>query len=132
MKRVRATIGVVFAAAIVVGGSGWPEGSAADDACKDAVTQGQINECMAASLRKSEAALAQKYEKLKAAMPPESRQAFEDAREAWLRYRKLECSANASVYEGGSMAPGQYYGCEAWLTDERIREIDRMLNELAH
>lgn len=128
----RLGIGIACGAAIFFGGAVIPERSAAEDACKDAVTQAQINQCMAASLKKSEAALAKKDEKLKAALPPESLLGFEKAREAWLQYRKLECSANASVYEGGSMAPGQFYGCEWWLTDERIREVDRMLNELAH
>ena len=101
------------------------------DPCADAKTQREINRCMREQRDKAEAELGRRLGKLKKTLPDLAAQ-FERAQEAWRRYRELECAANGAYYDGGSMQPGQVFGCQAWLTEERVREIGRMLDEQAH
>ena len=46
---------------------------------------------------------------------------------AWVVYRNAECSAQASLYRGGSIYPLIYLTCEEALTDARTTQLQRDL-----
>jgi len=109
-------------------------GSARDpsDACPDATTQAELDTCIFKGRSKALDDLDHRYDELKKRLPAGLVGRFDKAKDAWREYRILECEANGSVYEGGSIQSAQTYGCEWWLTKQRIEEVDRMLDELDH
>jgi uncharacterized protein YecT (DUF1311 family) len=103
------------------------EGSTAGDGlCEDAVTQREINICMAAERDKADAKLARIYEEVGAELSDKERDDLEKAQQAWLQYRKLNCAAEAALYEGGTIKPAILLGCEAKLAEERVGELRRI------
>jgi uncharacterized protein YecT (DUF1311 family) len=87
---------------------------------KSAQTQVAINQCNLAAFRKAQG-------RLSAVLKSEHKlfsSRYVDASEnAWLVYRSKECSLQSSPYSGGSIYPSDYHACEAYLTDLRIDQI---------
>ena len=48
---------------------------------------------------------------------------------AWIKFRDAECTVAAGRFEGGSMAPMVYAGCVDRLTQQRIQDLKRYLEE---
>lgn len=53
---------------------------------------------------------------------------METAQEAWLKFRELQAQAISKVYEGGSIQPLVYYNCMINITNQRIRELEKIAN----
>ncbi len=60
---------------------------------------------------------------LRADLSPGSRAKLRAAERLWLRYRKTNCDAEASIYEGGTIQPLIELRCMARLTRERAAEL---------
>jgi uncharacterized protein YecT (DUF1311 family) len=56
-------------------------------------------------------------------LEPRSRAKFRAAERLWLRYRKSNCDAEASVHEGGTIQPLIRLRCMARLTPGRAAEL---------
>lgn len=100
-----------------------------EDACADALTTTEMQSCMAKELAAHDAALAERIDALNGRLSKEEQARFEKSQTAWLRYRQLECDANGLLYAGGALQPVQVLGCKAFLTEERTREVLRILRE---
>jgi uncharacterized protein YecT (DUF1311 family) len=97
-------------------------GQSAIDPC----TEGTSPQQMACAERELKAAAdqlkrarAELYEDLE----PRSRVKFRAAERLWLNYRKSNCAAEASVYEGGTIQPLIELRCMARVTRERAAEL---------
>ena len=52
------------------------------------------------------------------------RVAFIQGERAWLRYRRRSCSAEASIYRGGSAEPVAFLSCEKRRNARHIADLD--------
>jgi hypothetical protein len=59
-----------------------------------------------------------------------SRSSFVRGEEAWLRYRRSSCSAQASAYARGSAEPIAYARCEVTRNTTHLRELAEMQSAL--
>jgi len=59
-----------------------------------------------------------------------ARERFVEGQQAWLAYRHAECSGEADVNEGGSLAVVDFGVCEERINDQRTSELRRLLGEL--
>lgn len=59
------------------------------------------------------------------------RAAFLAASAAWVRYRDASCSAQASIYHGGSVEPVAYANCLVSLDGSHVNELKTMLTALS-
>jgi len=63
-------------------------------------------------------------------LEPRSRAKLKAAERLWLGYRRSNCDAEASVYEGGTIQPLVHLRCMTRLTRERSAELRAQLQTL--
>jgi uncharacterized protein YecT (DUF1311 family) len=93
---------------------------------KLAQTQPAMNGCAALWLKSADARLTVA---LHAAQKRFGSSVVHASQSAWVTYRNAECSAEASIYRGGSIYPLIYLTCEEALTDARTTQL---ASDLAH
>ena len=97
-------------------------GQSAVDPCTEGTSPQQLacaeREFKAAS-EQFKRARAELYEDLE----PRSRAKLRAAERLWLKYRKSNCEAEASIYEGGTIQPLIQLLCMARVTRERAAEL---------
>jgi uncharacterized protein YecT (DUF1311 family) len=97
--------------------------------CSQAQTQIDIDTCTAASAKRSDAELNATYARVRAGLKelgidPDL---LVPVQLAWISARDATCTFEASLYEGGSIAPSIYSGCLDAMTLERTRRLQTML-----
>lgn len=97
----------------------WPSIAAAD--CDG--TQAEMNRCADQQYRKQDQRLNAVYKKLD--KTPE----LVRAQRAWIAFRDAECEWAVAEYEGGSIVPMAYSYCLAGMTEERVKTLERVLND---
>lgn len=97
-----------------------------DSKCRSAQTQAEKTACAAARSRRADATLARSEAKLEKISSPDQARAFDQARDAWLEFRKLHCEAVASLREGAAR-PQAASECSAALSEDRARELDGII-----
>ena len=63
-------------------------------------------------------------------LEPRSRVKLRAAERLWLQYRKTNCDAEASIYEGGTIQPLIHLRCMTRLTRERAAELREQVRTL--
>src|SRR5256885_425862 len=92
--------------------------------CNHGHTQLALNQCADDEFKAADHRLTGTYDRLLLAVSDSSRQALlRTAHEAWIVFREKQCRFEASVYEGGSMQPMQYFACMAVITREQNRHL---------
>jgi uncharacterized protein YecT (DUF1311 family) len=98
-------------------------------ACASAQTQTAMNACAMQEYQKSDAALNQVYDQLKAKLTDPKQQALLAAAErAWIAYRDGECGFETSGATGGSIYPMVQAMCLNNITLVHTAELTRQLN----
>ena len=92
-----------------------------DSLCQSARTPAEQRECGSKRARRAEAELARREAQLEKIATPDQVRALDQARDAWLEYRRLQCEAVASLQASSA--------CATVLTDERARELERILDQ---
>ena len=113
MRRVLGVAGVIMA---VAGGSAVAQ------------SQMELNAQAASDLQKSDAQLNAVYNKLRAKISDAGKQKLQAAQQSWLRFRDQECEFETMGTIGGSIHSMMVAGCLTRLTDQRIKDLDRLLN----
>lgn len=54
---------------------------------------------------------------------PATKKALVDAQRKWVAFREADCKAQASVYQGGTIAPSVYMECMIAHADARTRAL---------
>jgi uncharacterized protein YecT (DUF1311 family) len=99
-------------------------GQAEEDPCDpEAQRSPQLMACAERKFREATAELKRARDGFYADLEPRSRVKFRAAERLWLRYRKSNCDAEASVYEGGTIQPLIELRCMARVTRERAAEL---------
>ncbi len=111
----------------------------ADEAlnCKDPQDQSSMTQCAAQDFEKADKALNQIWPKLKADAQgndegtgkTEYVDALLASQRAWLVFRDAECAWQAMEMHGGSGEPMLLYGCQARLTQQRIKQLQTGASE---
>ena len=99
--------------------------------CENPVTQSDMTQCAALDFSKADKELNKVWPKYKttaeAADKDTGKHEYANAllasQRAWLAYREAQCIWQGFDMHGGSGEPMLYYGCQARLTTERIKEL---------
>lgn len=91
--------------------------------CSKAMTQADIDECMAAPARAADAQLNADYRAVMARLSPGSRNRLQAAQRSWLQFRDAECAFRSMGQDGGSVAPATVASCVADLTKRRAADL---------
>lgn len=95
-----------------------------EDPCHpDAQRSPQLMACAERGFKEAAAELKRVRDDFYADLSPRSRVKFRAAERLWLGYRKSNCDAEASVYEGGTIQPLIELRCMARVTRERAAEL---------
>ncbi len=96
----------------------------AEDPCApEAQRSPQLMACAERHLKEAEAELRDARRKLSADLSAQTRLKMRRAERAWLGYRKSNCEAEASIYEGGTIQPLMQTRCLARVTRARAEEL---------
>ena len=99
-------------------------GQTGEDPCApEAQRSPQLMACAERKFREAAAELKRVRDKLYSDLEPRTRVKFRAAERLWLQYRKSNCEAEASIYEGGTIQPLIQLRCTARLTLERADEL---------
>ena len=113
---------VFFGCFLFLGQSAFGQASV-PDACKDAKTQLEMNVCLAGAYGDADRDLNAFYAAVKSKLHAAAVAKLQEVQRAWIRYRDLNCDAEAGLYKGGSIQPAVRSGCLERVTRERIAEL---------
>jgi uncharacterized protein YecT (DUF1311 family) len=102
-----------------------------EDPCDpEAQRSTQLMACAERKFKEATAGLKRVRDELYADLEPRSRVKFRAAERLWLNYRKSNCDAEASIYEGGTIQPLIQLRCMTRVTLERAGELKAQIQEL--
>lgn len=101
-----------------------------DPCAPEAQRSQQLTACAARELRAAAAELKRVRDELSADLEPRSRVKLRASERLWLQYRKTNCDAEASIYEGGTIQPLIELRCMARLTRGRAAELRAQIQTL--
>ena len=97
-----------------------------------AQTQAEMNAQARADFQRVDADLNKTYQSVLAKLPTvESKQKLREAQRAWVASRDAEAAHAAKEADGGSMAPTLRYETMTHITQERIKELNNMVDHAA-
>ena len=108
-------------------GANWAAQPSKRQYCSTAHSQLELNRCWADEAGKADERLAAALKKALEQSPAHAD--AERAEEKWIEYREAQCTAVASLYQGGSMESMQRSSCLVRLTDQRIEELRKLVPE---
>lgn len=122
--RVKKLLTAVAAAVLLAPLAPASRGQIAEDPCDpEAQRSPQLMACAERRFREAAAELKSVRGALYSDLSPRSRAKLRAAERLWLGYRKSNCDAEASIYEGGTIQPLIQLRCMARLTRERAAEL---------
>lgn len=106
-------------------------GQDVEDPCApEAQRSPQLMACAERKFKEATAGLKRVRDELYADLEPRSRVKFRATERLWLSYRKSNCDAEASIYEGGTIQPLIQLRCMARVTLERAEELKAQIQTL--
>src|SRR5919108_3154933 len=94
--------------------------------CENAQTQLEMNQCAGTKRVAAEKRLNEVYSQYRRRLALAQKKKLTDAQEAWLAFRASWCTFVASGVEGGSVQPLVVSGCLRELTEERIKQLEKV------
>ena len=96
----------------------------AADACNNAYTQVDLNECTAVNLRNEDQQLNRSYNTLRRFLDAGEKEQLKQVQLAWINFRDKSCKFSARNLEGGSAYRMEHNGCLTNYTKQRRLEFD--------
>lgn len=97
--------------------------------CKSPQTTQEQNVCSNQEFQAADRKLNQVYQQLQAKLNSKQKQRLTVAQRSWLKFRDESCDYEAGQFEGGTLAAPTYGYCRARVTQERIKELQRYLEQ---
>lgn len=97
--------------------------------CKSPQTTLDQSLCSSQEFQAADRKLNQVYQQLQAKLNSKQSQRLIVAQRIWLKFRDETCNYEAGHFEGGSLAPSVYGYCRARVTKERIKDLERYLEQ---
>ena len=95
--------------------------------CRTVETTAEIRHCLNAANVRADTLLRTALQQARSrAMYPLT---LDSAQTAWDSYRSVQCRAEASQFEGGSLQPVVYLSCRLTLTQARARYLTALFDE---
>jgi uncharacterized protein YecT (DUF1311 family) len=108
----------------------WSQSETDSINCVDPQTQLEMNLCSLRDLEVSDKKLNELYKEIVGLIDPKSKPLLVQAQRNWIVVRDNHCKLYEHFYDGGSMMPMMLNSCRKELTDNRIRELHSILEEL--
>ena len=121
---------VVIILLIVPAGARAQTGTEEDPCAPEAQRSPQLMACAERKFKEAAAELKRVRAELYEDFEPRSRVKFRAAERLWLGYRKSNCDAEASIYEGGTIQPLIQLRCMTRVTLERAGELEAQIQTL--
>lgn len=91
-------------------------------------SQMELNRNASIAFKKSDAKMTSVYNTVMASLQTQDQKNdLLQAQRAWIKYKETHCGAFAKQYEGGSIKPMIYSICLKEVTDERIVQLNKYL-----
>jgi uncharacterized protein YecT (DUF1311 family) len=103
---------------------------ATDNACEDALTTAQMQECANRRYARADAELNQAYKQLASQLEPQRRGLLRDAQRAWVAFRDKNAAFVASDAEGGTLYPVLEVSERASMTERRAQDLKARVQQL--
>lgn len=97
--------------------------------CKSPQTTLDQNVCSSQEFQAADRKLNQVYQQLQAKLNSKQKQRLTVAQRSWLKFRDESCDYEAGLFEGGTLAAPTYGYCRARVTQERIKDLQRYLEQ---
>ncbi|NJR21227.1 MAG: DUF1311 domain-containing protein [Richelia sp. CSU_2_1] len=97
--------------------------------CKSPQTTVDMNLCATQEFQAADRKLNQVYQQLKSLLNSKQQQRLTAAQRTWIKFRDESCSYEAGRFEGGTLAGSTYGYCRARITQERVKDLERYLQE---
>lgn len=98
--------------------------------CDNPQTQADMYACASKAFQESDQKLNHVYKEIIAQLAPEQKTLLMKAQKSWLVVRDNHCKLYEQFYAGGSIMPLMVSNCARELTDNRIKELQKILDEL--
>ncbi len=97
--------------------------------CKSPQTTLDQNMCSSQEFQAADRKLNQLYQQLQPKINTKQKQRLIVAQRSWLKFRDETCDYEMGQFEGGSVAASTYGYCRARVTKERIKDLERYLEQ---
>ena len=97
--------------------------------CKSPQTTLDQNVCSSQEFQAADKKLNQVYQQLQPKLNSKQKQRLIVAQRSWLKSRDETCDYESGHFEGGSVAPSIYGYCRARVTKERVKDLERYLEQ---
>ena len=97
--------------------------------CKSPQTTLDMNLCSSQEFQAADKKLNQVYHQLQPKINSKQKQRLIVAQRSWLKFRDESCDYESGHFEGGSVASSIYVYCRARVTKERIKDLERYLEQ---
>ena len=97
--------------------------------CKSPQTTLDQNVCSSQEFQAADKKLNQVYQQLQPKLNSKQKQRLIVAQRSWLKFRDETCDYETGHFEGGSVAPSIYGYCRARVTKERVKDLERYLEQ---
>ena len=97
--------------------------------CKSPQTTLDMNMCSSQEFQAADKKLNQVYQQLQPKLNSKQKQRLIVAQRSWLKFRDETCDYESGHFEGGSVAPSIYGYCRARVTKERVKDLERYLEQ---
>lgn len=85
--------------------------------------------CSSQEFQTADRKLNQLYQQLQPKLNSKQKQRLTVAQRSWLKFRDESCDYEKGQFEGGTLAASTYGYCRARVTQERIKDLDRYLQQ---
>lgn len=112
--------------------------------CDSAMTQLEMNTCAKQGYEKAQLKLDSIFSKLQNLIKEQQQYyqdenqlngknlitLFNDSQEQWLKFRESAAGFNSAIYQGGSIQPLIYYSVMQSITEDRIKQLEDLYQEM--
>ncbi|MEG4245648.1 lysozyme inhibitor LprI family protein [Microcoleus sp. MON2_D6] len=97
--------------------------------CKSPQTTQEQNACSSQEFQAADRKLNQVYKQLQPKLNSKQKQRLIVAQRSWLKFRDESCNYEMGQFEGGTLAASTYGYCRARVTQERVKDLERYLQQ---
>ncbi len=97
--------------------------------CKNPQTTLDMNLCSSQEFQAADKKLNQVYQQLQPKINSKQKQRLTVAQRSWLKFRDETCDYEMGQFEGGTLAASTYGYCRARVTKERVKDLERYLEQ---
>lgn len=118
---------IFFAGCLFLNGNSLAQHTnAATAPCRDAGSNAEVTQCFVTASQAADKQLNEVYARVRQVLSPDEQEQLQEAQRLWVKFRDANCTAERSLYGGGTAAPMVYEACLEADTRQRITELNTM------